>query len=145
MGDSLEMGRAGPEASQQMTSLFNYVNQNMTDAAGRPLYSFDRTGVFNSQPWLLDDFILPPMFMHDESRSTWGHLTLNIGPTGEGLPFHYHDAALNSVVYGAKRWFICPNYQNLTESQFEQLKVFLGGESTGFGQNIRMADWLRTY
>ena len=75
-----------------------------------------------------------------------------------------HDAALNAVVYGKKRWFLCRNYANMTEGQFAALKLALGGEATGFGttrliddedlcdlmgirsfrtgQDIRMTSWL---
>ena len=47
------------------------------------------------------------------------------------------------MVFGLKRWWVCPNYMNMTEPQFESLKMLLGGEETAFGQDIRMRDWLR--
>ena len=51
-----------------------------------------------------------------------------------------HDAALNAVVYGKKRWFLCRNYANMTEGQFAALKLALGGEATGFGTSPLLID-----
>lgn len=139
VGDSLEMGREGPEvpASLRRLKLGEFVQSGMI---GR--YSFDRTTIFEDYPQLKHDFALPPPFEED-SEGSWGHLTLSVGPSGEGLGFHYHDAALNAVVYGKKRWFTCPNYEQMNETQFAALKVVLGGEETGFGQDVRMRDWVR--
>jgi hypothetical protein len=36
-----------------------------------------------------------------------------------------------------------PNYEDMNETQFRALKVALGGERTGYGQDIRMSSWLR--
>ena len=169
VGDSLEMGRAGPEASLSTTTLRNFIEGGMRNKNGQKLYSFDRTinivgegegegeGAQKRRlaQRLQDDFTLPALFSPSTKEShpdiahlplplEWQHLTLNVGPSGEGLGFHYHDAAINAVVHGAKRWWACPNYINMSLPAFEALKVVLGGEETGFGQDIRMADWLES-
>lgn len=36
-----------------------------------------------------------------------------------------------------------PNYENMNETQFLALKVALGGEGTGYGQDVRMTSWLQ--
>jgi hypothetical protein len=36
-----------------------------------------------------------------------------------------------------------PNYEDMNETQFRALKVALGGERTGYGQDIRMSSWLQ--
>ena len=82
VGDSLEMGRAGPEAALHRTPLADFVRGGM---AGQ--YSFDRTTVFADFPRLLEDFRLPPLF--SAGGAEWQHLTLSVGPEGEGLGFHY--------------------------------------------------------
>jgi hypothetical protein len=161
VGDALEMGREGPEATLQTVTVGDYIARGMAGADGMPMYSFDRTMTNSSgaeggggtetevqRPpgWLVQhigtDYQLPPVFGGDGAGG-WRHRVLNLGPSGEGLGFHYHDAAINSVVFGAKRWWVCPNYMDLSVAQFESLKVLLGGEATSFGQNIRMRDWLR--
>ena len=133
VGDSLEMGRAGPEAAPRTMTLRQFVTAGMRDELGRKLYSFDRTinSASNSTGLaqrLREDIRLPPFFSPSVTSSTsnasgaisdgeWQHLTLNLGPSGEGLGFHYHDAAINAVVHGAKRWFSCPNYQNMSTTE----------------------------
>lgn len=33
---------------------------------------------------------------------------LYLGPAGSGAPPHYHRAAVNVLVYGAKHWYLLP-------------------------------------
>eukprot|EP01052_Picozoa_sp_SAG31_P036639 SAG31_NODE_4606_length_3098_cov_8.299100_2_plen_141_part_00 len=130
-------------------TLRHFVDAGMRDEkSGQKLYSFDRTiniaaragddHTGDTGSWLSRrlraDFHLPPLFSpatSDDNRRAqeWQHLTLNIGPSGEGLGFHYHDAAINAVVHGAKRWWACPNYENMSLPQFEALKIFLGAST----------------
>lgn len=105
VGDSLAMGREGPETvsggtGRQRQRLGDFVHSGM-----RGRYTFDRSTVFQDYPSLHDDFSLPAPF--EPSASAWSHLTFSVGPSSEGLGFHYHDAAINAVVYGSKRWFTC--------------------------------------
>jgi|EP01046_Picozoa_sp_COSAG06_P028733 hypothetical protein len=127
--DGPETAGGGSHVARKRERLDEFVRSGM---AGR--YSFDRTTVFEDYPALKEDFELPPLFAPTASSETagetaggggeaWKHLTFSVGPSGEGLGFHYHDAAINAVVWGKKRWFTCPNYEDMNETQFDALKV----------------------
>jgi len=123
--DGPETAGGGSHVARKRERLDEFVRSGM---AGR--YSFDRTTVFEDYPALKEDFKLPPLFAPMASSETaggggeaWKHLTFSVGPSGEGLGFHYHDAAINAVVWGKKRWFTCPNYEDMNETQFDALKV----------------------
>ena len=44
---------------------------------------------------------LPP----PELPGVWGQYTLSIGGAGAGASFHMHEAAVNFVVYGTRKWY----------------------------------------
>ena len=122
VGDSLAMGREGPETASggtaQRQRQGDFVQSGME---GR--YTFDRSTVFQDYPSLHDDFSLPAPFV--PTASAWSHLTFSVGPSSEGLGFHYHDAALNAVVYGKKRWFTCVSIILSVSGSFGPRVVFV--------------------
>ena len=40
-----------------------------------------------------------------------------IGPKGSGAPVHYHNAAWNALVYGAKKWFLYTPHNNIMSNK----------------------------
>lgn len=53
-----------------------------------------------------------------------GRYTFGIGGAGSGAPFHAHEAAVNVVIVGTKRWFLYPPAQAdyTTEPIFDWLR-----------------------
>ena len=63
------------------------------------------TELLQCLPWRLQELLsLPPASM----PGAWSEYTFGLGGAGSGAPFHAHEAAVNVVVTGTKRWFLYP-------------------------------------
>jgi len=79
------------------------------------------SGLLQCLPWQLQELLsLPPAAM----PGSWSEYTFGIGGAGSGAPFHAHEAAINVVVTGTKRWFLYPPAQAeyTTKPIFEWLR-----------------------
>jgi len=120
MGTSRELGQTGPDDAGDAlskTTINDYVFNWMHNMK-RDNYVFDRK--LNMPDGLLEDcqpypqplrhFVEDPLSVFNSdlpNNFLWkDHLALTIGRDQQGLTFHRHNAALNIVVFGAKRWIL---------------------------------------
>lgn len=96
----------GLEEKPVRTSLANFL---MGMRQGKTEYIFARMAqepqVFGSER-LIREMKLPT-FANDASFSHAPH-EFYVGPAGSGAPVHVHDDAINTLVYGRKRWVLVP-------------------------------------
>lgn len=52
-----------------------------------------------------------------KSRTEERQVQLAIGPEGSGAPLHYHKAAVNTLFYGRKKWFLTPPKDSVYSSR----------------------------
>eukprot|EP00571_Detonula_confervacea_P002185 CAMPEP_0172326870 /NCGR_PEP_ID=MMETSP1058-20130122/57864_1 /TAXON_ID=83371 /ORGANISM="Detonula confervacea, Strain CCMP 353" /LENGTH=331 /DNA_ID=CAMNT_0013043765 /DNA_START=102 /DNA_END=1097 /DNA_ORIENTATION=- len=120
MGRSKDLGQTGPDdAGDRLTktTIKDFVVNHMHDL-NTEKYVFDRK--LNMPDGLLDDcqpYPMPTRMFSDygealigmgaPERTMWkDHLALTIGRDLQGLTFHRHNAAMNTVVFGSKRWIL---------------------------------------
>ena len=119
MGNSKDLGQTGPDDAGdalRRTTIYDYVVNWMHSSSK---YVFDRQLRIPDGNFLDDCKPYPmPTRMYDEDREAiyesgvperemWkDHLALTIGHDMQGLTFHRHNAAWNTVVFGAKRWIL---------------------------------------
>ena len=87
--------------------LGNFTRQVVEGVAGRNyLFMSLRPGRLRS---LVERHL--PSFLQATVPSEWldgRSVQFAVGPSGSGAPVHYHKAAINTLVYGRKQWWISP-------------------------------------
>ena len=145
MGDSRYIGQNGPEHSRSMlttTTITEFITKHMYNPTK---YFFDRK--ISIPKGMLEDcnpFPYPTRAFFQEKNLEYhhqyywrDHLTISIGSNLQGLTFHYHGAAWNAVVHGAKRWIL---WERTSLNNTEQTR-FSKDEN---GEVITAAEWIRT-
>jgi hypothetical protein len=108
-------------AQSSSTTLGDYASRVKSGRAGAD-YLFEsllpgalRTAVEDHLPVQLTSVVAPDWL---EGRS----VQFTLGGAGSGAPPHYHKAAVNTLVYGRKRWWLSPPrdalYSNIPSSEW---------------------------
>eukprot|EP00037_Helgoeca_nana_P029652 m.357053 g.357053 ORF g.357053 m.357053 type:complete len:571 (+) comp28021_c0_seq8:5354-7066(+) len=92
-----------------------------------PLYAFDAEML---RATFGGDYALPPEI--NASFRGWGLQThqLALGPEGSGSPFHFHEDAINALIYGRKMWDLLPP----SRAKFSVEAPWCRGVGGGVGQ-----------
>eukprot|EP01082_Thalassiosira_pseudonana_P011562 g10219.t1 g10219 contig4:1458046-1459257(-) len=151
MGASRDLGQTGPDDAGDAltkTTIKDFIANHMHEA---DKYVFDRK--LNMPDGLLEDcmpYPMPTRMYHEDAeaiinsglqnRLMWkDHLALTIGRDLQGLTFHRHNAAWNTVIFGAKRWLL---YDSV---RFEHNITRLKRMTRDINNPIQLtgADWIR--
>ena len=77
-----------------------------------PMYVFDSEFLQAHASGL---YALPPVVL--EAMAGEPAHQLFLGPAGSGAPFHFHEDAVNAIVFGSKQWWLLPPGQGLYSKQ----------------------------
>eukprot|EP00035_Acanthoeca_spectabilis_P026510 m.463001 g.463001 ORF g.463001 m.463001 type:complete len:531 (+) comp22864_c0_seq1:74-1666(+) len=91
--------------------LLQYLDRRQTPGDQEPpLYAFDADALRTT---FGGEYALPPGI--NASFRGWGLQAhqLAIGPEGSGSPFHFHEDAINALLYGRKMWDLVPPSETL--------------------------------
>ena len=92
-----------------------------------PLYVFDADVLQKHFPGM---YAAPPAVNEVFGRFPQAH-QLFLGPAGSGAPFHFHEPAVNALLYGRKRWW----FQAPGQAGYSKHPPGFGAYSSGGGVN----------
>lgn len=91
---------ANTRTTATVLTLEEYINSFNSTLHSRPLYLFDGR-ILDQLPQLMDDIVMPQWL----NPSAVYLKQFILGGRDSGSPPHFHDHAVNILVYGAKEWF----------------------------------------
>jgi hypothetical protein len=100
----------GPATIDEFIRFMDTLNTSATTGAASShdaaqIYVFDFEFLNQSLP---GQYGLPPCIASPAWVAETQVHQFFLGPAGSGAPFHYHCSAVNTLVYGRKRWWLYP-------------------------------------